>query len=109
VFPLEKLWSKYSYTIILFILLSFALLLIKVNLPDSAEEYITITVMEGDSLWEISQKYKDQHRFSENDFIAWVKNQNGLTDDTIYSGDQLMIPIIEKQFEPDSFRNLASQ
>lgn len=65
--------------------------------------------MEGDSLWGIAQKYEEQHNFTEREFVSWVKKYNGLANDTIYAGEQLIIPIdVNQQIHLDHYQELAS-
>lgn len=63
VFSLKKLWKNYSYAIILVTLTMIAAIIIKFNLPNT-HQYLTITIQDGESLWEISQKYEEQHGLS---------------------------------------------
>lgn len=106
--PLKNLWAKYSYTIILFVLLLGSLFIININIPNSSEQYITITVKNGDSLWKISQQFEDQHGLTEKEFVKWVEKYNSLTGEVIHSGDQIIIPISEKQLDLDDYQELAS-
>lgn len=51
--------------------------------------YKTYTVVKGDSLWSIAQKFlKNGSRYTE------IKKLNGLKSDTIYAGQKLKIPVI---------------
>lgn len=109
---LKKLWKNYSYAIILVVLTMIASLMIKISLPSSPERYMTITVMDGDSLWEISEEYENQHELTKKEFVEWVEQYNGISGDHIFSGDNLVIPI---EFQPadrmidDHNYDLASQ
>ena len=95
---MKKIWKNYSYAIILILLSLMASLVIKINLP-SSDQYKTITVMDGESLWEISQKYKSEHGLTEKQFIKWVETYNGISGDRIVSGSDLVLPIIEGSLE----------
>ncbi|WP_449622129.1 cell division suppressor protein YneA [Robertmurraya sp. Marseille-Q9965] len=90
---MKKIWNRYSYAIIL-ILLSFSLALIFAQKSESTinEEFISITVEEGDSLWELSKAYADDHQLSSKQFINWVKKTNEI-DDNINVGDSIIIPV----------------
>lgn len=55
--------------------------------PKEDTNYNIYTVVKGDTLWGISQKFlKNGSRYTE------IKKLNGLTSDTIYPGDKLKIP-----------------
>ena len=55
--------------------------------PKKDTNYNIYTVVKGDNLWNIAQKYlKNGSRYTE------IKKLNGLTSDTIYPGDKLKIP-----------------
>ena len=63
---MKKLWNQYSYAIIL-IVLSFVtafLLIDSIQCFSSEDSYVTVTVSEGDSLWEIADEYSEQHSLS---------------------------------------------
>ncbi|MCQ6276285.1 LysM peptidoglycan-binding domain-containing protein [Bacillus sp. V3B] len=106
---MKKLWKNYSYAIILVVLTMIALWLIKINVASSPEHYMTITVMDGDSLWGISQKYESQHGLTEKEFVEWVEQYNGIYGDNIFSGDNLVIPIKYQPVDRTDYHDLASQ
>jgi len=105
---MKKLWRNYSYAIILVVLCLASLVVIKINLPSSPNQYMTITVSTGESLWEISQRYEEQHGLSEMEFIKWVEKYNGISGDTIFSGDNIIIPIDAGKMEMKEVQNFAS-
>lgn len=90
---MKKIWNRYSYAILL-ILLSFSLAFVfaQKSQTNINEEFISITVKEGDSLWELSKVYADEHQLSSKQFINWVKKTNEI-DDTINAGDSIIIPV----------------
>ena len=106
---LKKLWKNYSYTIILFVFSLIALLFVKINVSPSQDPYMTITVMEGETLWTISEKYEDEHGLSKGQFVKWVETHNGISGDYIFAGEDLMIPIRMKADETIVAQNLASK
>lgn len=91
---MKKLWNQYSYAIILVILsCSVALILSFQQSSEVKDQYLKVSVSEGDSLWEISNQYSDQHSLSNKEFISWVKKHNKNIDEKIYPGDEIMIPV----------------
>ncbi|MBP3041253.1 LysM peptidoglycan-binding domain-containing protein [Bacillaceae bacterium Marseille-Q3522] len=99
---MNKLWSKNGYVLIL-LFVSFVSTLILLGQHKSSDQYVKITVSEGDSLWSLSERYSNAHSYTPQDFIKWVEKNNGLSDDQIRPGDLLVIPvakdqILEKQY-----------
>jgi cell division protein YceG involved in septum cleavage len=91
---MKKLMEKYSYAILLIILSCVLTVILSFRLNSNVEEkFITITVSEGDSLWNISNQYAEQHTYSNNEFISWVKQHNVIEGDRIYPGDEIIIPV----------------
>ncbi|GHH96674.1 cell division suppressor protein YneA [Neobacillus kokaensis] len=98
---MKKLWNQYSYAIILILLsFSFAAIISFQNSPEESEQYLKITVSEGDSLWKLSKQYADQHSLSNEDFVNWVKLHNKNTEDKIYPGEEIIIPVSNKILSP---------
>lgn len=105
---MKKIWKSHSYTIILVTISLVATIFIKFNLQ-STDQYMTITVQDGESLWEISQKYEKQHNLSKKQFIEWVEENNGISRDYIIAGKELIVPITNEPLEIEEIHNLASQ
>ena len=107
---MKKLWRNYSYSIILVFLSLVASIIIKTNLtPTDADQYMTITIKDGESLWEISQKYEEQHGLSREEFFNWVEKHNGVSRDYIVAGKDLVVPIKSEPIAIDEVQELASR
>jgi cell division protein YceG involved in septum cleavage len=103
---MKKIWEKYSYAILLFILSCSLAFILSLRFNTNVDEkFITITVSEGDSLWNISNEYSEHHSFSNTEFISWVKQHNEMEGDKIYPGEELVIPV---NYETGSVTELAS-
>lgn len=105
---MKRLWNNYSYSIVFIILSFIGIIALQFNLPDSNEQYSVITVQKGDTLWELSQTYKSEHGLTEKEFIHWVERNNGISGDSILSGDQLIIPVMKGTQKIDDFLEVAS-
>jgi cell division protein YceG involved in septum cleavage len=103
---MKKIVEKYSYAILLIILSCVLTVILSFRFNSNVEEkFITITVSEGDSLWNISNQYSEQHTYSNNEFISWVKQHNEIEGDRIYPGDEIIIPV---NYEVGSLTEYAS-
>lgn len=92
---MKKLWDLYSYAIILFILSLLITIIIAFRFGDSNyEQYMVITVNEGDSLWKIAENLSSNHTMTSQEFVKWVEKNNNIYDNRIYPGDELMIPVV---------------
>lgn len=92
---MKKLWNLYSYAIILFALglLTAIILIFRFGIEEN-EEFMKITVNEGDSLWRIAEDYSTEHSLSTKDFVKWVETNNAIPGGRIFPGDELVIPVI---------------
>lgn len=92
---MKKLWNQYSYAIIL-IILTFSATIILSNQSASLDDnnFMMITVHEGESLWKISKKYENEHKLSSSDFVKWVEKTNKIDGGKIYPGDSIVIPVV---------------
>lgn len=59
---------------------------------EGSEEYMQITVDQGDSLWKIAEKYTNG-KGSNWEFVNWVEKNNGIQAGTIMPGQKLTIPV----------------
>jgi hypothetical protein len=91
---MKKLWNQYSYAIIL-IVLSFgaALLLSGYDKIFGEEDYMKVTVNEGDTLWGLSEQFSEGHKLSAEEFVMWVAEENGIAGNAIKPGEQITIPV----------------
>ncbi|MFT8323378.1 MAG: LysM peptidoglycan-binding domain-containing protein [Bacillus sp. (in: firmicutes)] len=91
---LKKIWTNYSYSIIL-IVCSFITCLVVLLSQDyyDKDQYISVTVEKGDSIWRLSEKYEGTYQMSKKDFIHWVEKQNNLSANQLAAGEKIKIPV----------------
>lgn len=91
---MKKLWDSYSYAIILFALglLAAIILIIRFGVANN-EEFMRITVNEGDSLWRLAEDYSAEHSLTSDEFVKWVETNNAISAGRIFPGDELVIPV----------------
>jgi cell division protein YceG involved in septum cleavage len=91
---MKKLWNHYSYAIILIGLSCISAFIISFHFHSfEKENYVKVTITEGDSLWKIAENYSDDESLSKKEFISWVKKHNTIHDEQIYPGDEIFIPV----------------
>lgn len=61
--------------------------------PIDKDEYLEITISEGDTLWEISREYNDLHNMESIKFIEWVSKVNEIEKSYIIPGQKILIPV----------------
>jgi LysM repeat protein len=88
----KKLWNQYSYAITL-ILLSFTIAFVILIKHQTDDQYVRVTISEGDTLWTISEQFAGQHSLSNKEFVSWVKKHNENIKDQIYPGEKIVIPV----------------
>lgn len=59
--------------------------------PAMSRCYKSITIEEGDSLWEIAREYSDGTKLSVKEYVKELKQMNGLKEDTIHAGNHLTV------------------
>lgn len=96
---MKKLWENYSFAIILLAVSLIFSLVAKFHL-NNEDAYITVTIEEGQSLWELAETFAHDHNLSENEFVSWVEKENGIAGQMIHPGDELVIPVMAEHFEP---------
>jgi cell division protein YceG involved in septum cleavage len=91
---MKKMWNQYSYAITLILLsCSLALILSVKQHSNSEDQYIKVTISEGDSLWNISNEYSDQHSLTNKEFVGWVKKHNKGLKEQLLPGEEIVIPV----------------
>ncbi|CAM3725941.1 LysM peptidoglycan-binding domain-containing protein [Mesobacillus thioparans] len=96
---MKKIWDNYSYALILLAVSVIFSLVAKAHL-NNEEAYITVTIEEGQSLWEIAETYASEHHLSKNEFVSWVEKENGIVGERVFPGDELVIPVRDEYVEP---------
>ncbi|CAM4015363.1 cell division suppressor protein YneA [Lederbergia lenta] len=105
---MNLIWKKYSFIIILFIITLGMGLYFIFNTNSNSDEYVIITVKDGESLWSISEKYAHSLGVSTGEFVKILEKENQLTHKLLKSGEQLMIPTPLNKFD-DSERHFVMQ
>lgn len=101
---LRRNMIMFFLTIVLVICLSVIFFSFKTKAQSHEEEvlykyYKSIMVSEGDSLWKYAQMYGDnQYYDSYEDYMQEVMNMNSLEDDTIITGQYLILPYYSREF-----------
>jgi cell division protein YceG involved in septum cleavage len=91
---MKKLWNKYSYAITLIILSCSLSFILSFQHPSNGQdEYLKVTITEGDSLWEMADQYANEHSLSNKEFVSWIKKHNDIDENTIYPGEEIIIPV----------------
>jgi cell division protein YceG involved in septum cleavage len=90
---MKKLWKNYSYGILLFAVCIIFSFVAKANFNHSDGTYITVTIEDGQSLWQIAETLADEHNLTEAEFVSWVEEENGIDGQKIFPGDELVIPV----------------
>jgi cell division protein YceG involved in septum cleavage len=81
---------------ILFFILIIGLTLIGTSIMKGSnyqEEYVTVTINNGDTLWGINESSKEFHQYSFVEFIEWVEEVNNINTDQLKPGDEIIVPI----------------
>ncbi|NLK86867.1 MAG: LysM peptidoglycan-binding domain-containing protein [Clostridiaceae bacterium] len=81
----------YIFIMLLTVLTTIILLSTVVNGSDSYNEYETITVKRGDTLWDLAEEYSDSTDIRA--YIRKIKKINDMSDSSIYEGDLLKLPL----------------
>ncbi len=80
----------FTFIMLLIIILTCTFLAGTVNGTDTSENYITVTVEYGDTLWDIAREYNPEGDIRQ--YIHRIEKFNNITDSTIYAGEILRLP-----------------
>lgn len=107
----RKFYNKMSYFYLgkaaaLLVIMVALFLLVLLILPEktAAAENITkdyqitsVQIKNGDSLWSMAEEYYSEEFSSIYEYISEIKRMNGLSSDTLYAGNYLLIPFYAEQ------------
>jgi LysM repeat protein len=105
---MRKLWQEYSFILILFAI-SCSFVLVLGSTMNKSEDYIKVTVQDGESVWEIAERFANNHSLSPAEFVSWVEKENGISGDVIHPGDQLVIPVTLEGETPSELTAFAGE
>ncbi|MEK3886825.1 cell division suppressor protein YneA [Bacillus sp. FSL K6-3431] len=89
---MNYIWKKYSFAIILFILTFVMGIYVIFSSNSNTNEYVIITVQDGESLWSISERYAHNLGVTTSEFVNMLEEKNELKHKLIKSGEQLKVP-----------------
>lgn len=81
----------YLFVIMVTMIISSIALAANVQGADTGDEYISVIVEQGDTLWDLAGEYNNTRDLRQ--YIRKIEKINQLTDSTIYEGDVLKMPI----------------
>jgi flagellar basal body-associated protein FliL len=91
---MKTLWNQYSYAIILVVLSILASIILVISNGKSVEEkYMSVTINEGETLWDLCKEYADKHALSEAEFVSWVEEINNINGNVLSVGEEIYIPV----------------
>lgn len=65
--------------------------------------YTAVEVMPGDTLWDIADKYYQYQQYEDykdiREYINDIKRLNNMSDDTIYSGEQIIVTYYSPEYK----------
>lgn len=56
------------------------------------KEYVSIEIEDGDTLWSLAKEHMGVGYSNINDYVKDIKSVNGISSDTIHSGNYILIP-----------------
>jgi|CZCB01.1.fsa_nt_gi nucleoid-associated protein YgaU len=80
-----------TFLVMLTVLLCVLVFAVAVNGADSGENYETVVVKRGDTLWDLAKAYRGNTEIRR--YIEKIREINGLKDSTIYEGDVIKLPL----------------
>ncbi len=105
---MKKLWEKYSYVIIL-IAITYISVFMLFNRFEKPTDFVQVTIEEGQSLWELADRFSDRHSMTSAQFVRWVEEKNGISGDRIFPGEQLRVPVLNDDETSPEMIVLAGQ
>jgi len=84
--------NSFSFALIALILLFAIIFVNKLSIGNSENNYIEVTVKQGDTLWHLAEEY-NYGRMDTSSFIDQLKKINELNESNIKAGEVLLIPV----------------
>lgn len=84
-------WFKENSYITVFFIFSLFVITVVAITDNKIEQYEQVVIEHGDTLWSLAEQYRG--KMSVQDWIAFVKKENHLSNEIIISGQQLKVPV----------------
>lgn len=97
-----KLLKKYSFTLLFSLSLIICMITSFNHFFINQEEYATIEVKPGDTLWNYANEYAELHHFSASTFVEWVEIKNNMADGKIKVGQKIILPIDQRDLNKET-------
>lgn len=86
--------TSWSYIIVFAVLLILTFFVLSTSIASAKpEQYVKITIEEGDTLWGISESYGEQSDLSRSNFINWTIERNHIQVRKLIPGQSIIIPV----------------
>ncbi|WP_160118363.1 LysM peptidoglycan-binding domain-containing protein [Bacillus sp. V59.32b] len=94
---MKTLLQKHSYTILLLgVVFIFSLFFSLKSDKQNVENYLSVTVSSGETLWELAERYENDD-MTRNQFIDWIEKHNELQAESLKPGEEIVIPIAKSE------------
>jgi cell division protein YceG involved in septum cleavage len=93
VFVMKKLWVTHSYTILIILAFCIAGFFWESDNTYKQEEFLSVTIVPGDTVWELADQYSANSGLSKKQFINWVLTQNELSETLLIPGEDIILPV----------------
>ncbi|WP_409294271.1 LysM peptidoglycan-binding domain-containing protein [Peribacillus sp. SCS-26] len=87
---MKTLWKNHTYTILFFAFI-IVFSLITLHKPEQNLKSTTVTVMKGDTISEIAERYQSEELPKEA-VARWIEENNDISGGLIKAGEELKIP-----------------
>jgi hypothetical protein len=90
---MKKLWLTHSYTILIILAFCIAGFFWESDHSHKQEEFMSVTIIPGDTIWELADQYSANSGLSKKQFINWVLTQNELSETLLIPGEDIILPV----------------
>jgi len=91
---MNKTFEGLTFYFLFFILLIGLTITVTITMKsENTNDYMVVTIEEGDTIWKLREDLSDYHNLSFTDFVKWIEINNQVNVEYIKPGHELIIPI----------------
>ena len=91
---MNKTFEGLTFYFLFFILLIGLTITVTITMKsENTNDYMVVTIEEGDTIWKLREDLSDYHNLSFTDFVKWIEKNNQVNVEYIKPGHELIIPI----------------